>query len=454
MPPNPESQDQNSGPAWARASGVSLLVAAAIPLIQFALLFPMTLGIPSWDQWSEIGVFAAHYEHRPVLPLLLKPYNGHFNVLPRMIFFFLGLLTHWNVKVEVLASYAVCAGTVAALIAMLRETDSRLLVLAAPLSAYVFSIVQFENFLSGYSLTQNLSILASVLAVFLLTRRDPSRNLFWLALLSALVASFSFGGGNAIWVAGLFAIAIAGGRRAVRLAAWSAVGLGSLLLARVASRTAHLYVNRKTVVPFFFAVLGRPYVPIPNPSLQLAAAAGLGAVLIFSCCAAWALRGRDLRRDSLGRWLSLGLLALGSAGLIAMARSTAPPKQALAAHYAASTSLLGAATLVLFSMLLDRGLRRPSVRLLAVGLAASLSLAVSVVASARWLPVLRGYTVTRRRNAADLTAGTATDAQIRQSIYPRPEQVRKGLLVLRKYRLAMFREQAVAEPSPGAGPGK
>jgi len=64
---------------------VSLTIAAAIPLLQFALLFPMTLGIPSWDQWSEIEVWAAHYEHRPVLPLLLKPYNGHYNVLPALI---------------------------------------------------------------------------------------------------------------------------------------------------------------------------------------------------------------------------------------------------------------------------------------------------------------------------------------------------------------------------------
>ncbi len=424
---------------WNIAGLFSLAVAAAIPLVQFALLFPMTLDIPSWDQWSEVEVWAAHYEHLPVLPLLLKPYNGHYNVVPRMIFYVLGVLTHWNVKVEVLASYAVCAGTLALLIAMLRETEPRLLILAAPLSAYVFSIVEFECFLSGYSFGQNFSILASVLAVFLLTRRDPSRNLFWLALLSALVAAFSFGAANAIWVVGLFAIATAGGRRLGKLAVWAAVGLGTLLFARGASQTAGMYVEWNTVVPFFFALLGRPYGVAPKPSFQLAAGLGFGVLLLFGYCVLWAVRREEARRDSFRRWISLGLLSLGAAALVAMARSIAGPQQALGSHYVASTSFLGIATLVLVSMRLDLGLGRRPLRLLAIGLAASFSLAASVIPSVRWLPILRGNTIVRRRNAADLTAGTISDAQIRRSIYPEPEEVRKDMPILRKYRLAMFR---------------
>jgi len=67
------------------AGAVSMFIAAVIPFVQFRLLNPLTSEMPTWDQWSEVTVWSAHFEHRPVLPVLLSPYNGHFNLVPRLI---------------------------------------------------------------------------------------------------------------------------------------------------------------------------------------------------------------------------------------------------------------------------------------------------------------------------------------------------------------------------------
>jgi len=115
-----------------------MIVAAILPLAQFRLISPLASVIPVWDQWSEVEALRAHFEHHPVLHALLKPYNGHFNVVPRVILYGLALLTHWNLNAEIAASYIVCVATLVVLLSMLREADPNLMILAAPVSAMTF----------------------------------------------------------------------------------------------------------------------------------------------------------------------------------------------------------------------------------------------------------------------------------------------------------------------------
>ncbi len=419
---------------------VSLTVAAAFPLVQFALLFPMTSEMPTWDQWNDVEVFAAHYEHRPVLPLLLKPYNGHYNVVPRMIFYILGLLTHWNVKVEVVASYVMCGGTLAVLLAMLRETDSRLLILAAPVSASIFSIAGFENFLSGYPLCQTISLLASVAALFFLTRRESSRNRYWIALFLALVASFSWGAAVAVWPVGLLLLAGERPVRRGRLALWVLAGAGCAALARIAvARVPQISVDWPSVGPFFLALLGAPYTSAPRGNVHAAEISGIAAVLLLPLLVALAVREKKVDAPSVRRWTAVGLLALGSAALIAIARSSPDLRGAFTSHYTGATSLLGVALLVLLGVILGGGSRLGRGSPLAVCAVAALFFLNVVAISARWLPVLRRWSNVGRRNDAALMRGTATDAQIEQSLFPLPQVVRDSLPILREHRLAAYR---------------
>ena len=103
----PEPSNPGGGTALRSLAALSLAVAVAIPLVSFACLFPLVENMPTWDQWHLIGLWSAYYEGRPVLPLLLAPYNGHLNLLPRLIFFGMGVLSHWDVRLDIIASYDV-----------------------------------------------------------------------------------------------------------------------------------------------------------------------------------------------------------------------------------------------------------------------------------------------------------------------------------------------------------
>ena len=431
---------------WRVGILVSILFACIVPVLQFSLLFPLTSEMPTWDQWSEVEVWAAHFQHRPVLPLLLRPYNGHLNILPRMLFFALGLVTHWNVRVEVIASYVVCAGTLGILLLMLRDSGPRMLVLAAPVAFSVFSLAQYENFLSGYPLGQNLSVFASLLSIFLLTRRDPRENRFGIAIAAALAASLCWGGAASIWVVGLLAVATDPTRRRARAGVWICVAAVSLILAKNAASSGGVSVAWRRLVPFFLVIVGRPYSLAVSPPLRAAAALGICVSLLFFGLLAHGIRGASEDLGRVRRWGLIGLLALGSAALIAMGRSYSGLHQALASHYVTSTSLLGTATLVLlFGRLVESGktaARFGKAFSSAAVLVAILSTTQTVVASWRWLPVLRGWSYTLRRDVEAFADGTATDEQIREAIYPNPAAARDALEWVKQYRLGPFRHSS------------
>src|SRR6185503_13969537 len=112
-------------PAHRRLIGMSLLVAALMPVVTFTCLRPLVSRMPVWDQWSEVEVWDAHYAGRPVLPLLIKNYNGHWNCLPRIFFFLLGLLTRWDMRAEVFLNYGAALLTQLILLRMLYEARPR-----------------------------------------------------------------------------------------------------------------------------------------------------------------------------------------------------------------------------------------------------------------------------------------------------------------------------------------
>src|SRR5574338_545492 len=69
----------------------SLALAAVAPIIAFAVLFPLVENMPRWDSWHLIPLWDAYYGGRDFVPYRLEPDNGHLNLLPRVIFFGLGL---------------------------------------------------------------------------------------------------------------------------------------------------------------------------------------------------------------------------------------------------------------------------------------------------------------------------------------------------------------------------
>jgi hypothetical protein len=406
------------------------------------------------------AIWEAHYQGRPVLPLLVTPYNGHLNVLPRFLFYGLGLITHWNVRIEVLVSFLLVVCTAAVLLLMLRDSGEELLLLAVPVTAVVFSFSQFENFLSGYPLGQLLSQLAATLTVFLLTRPRLTALHVAAGAAAAVVATFSWGAGLMAWPVGLAAVGFRLWRRPWLPAAWGVLMLACALLVKrgaVGAGAVGLAALRTLDIPFCLALLGKPMEPHAFP--EFAAAGRMGLLLL---AAFFAVLGVTLgaRRWLLAlRWGLLAALTLGGAVLITLARSKTGPGQALASHYVTACYPLALALLVLASqMVLGWGggppapsapsaagprLRRVVTALLVTALACLPLVSVAVQSRETFLTV-GSWVGSSNANDRKLLAGTITDDEIRSSLHPDVPLVRRGIALLREHRLALFADPRAA----------
>jgi hypothetical protein len=437
-----ENRRRPTSGALRRLIALSLVVAVALPLVSFACLFPQIDNMPTWDQWHLIELWIARYEGRSVLPVLFKPYNGHLNVVPRSIMYVLGVLSRWDVRLDVIASYVAACGTLALLLGLLARRGSRDLWLAAPVSGQVFSFLQCENFLSGYPFGQNLSQLLATLSIVLLTLPRLGTWVFLGAAAATFASTFSWGAGLTGWYVGLVALVMRPDRSRRRIAVWLGLTLLATLAVKVGAGHSFGVIAWKQIPLFFFALLGSAATPVPFPRLDLALALGMVLFPLFAILAVWAWRRVGFASSP---WLLLGLSALASAGLIAIGRSSTGLQQALASHYVTATYPLVVSCLMLAVLLAQSSTAGRSPLSSAAGQGLVLAAATVVflqplVISYRMLPILRSWAAVIHHNAVDIARGTASDVTIQRSHHPHPSLVRGSIAIMREHQLSWFNE--------------
>lgn len=425
----------------------SLLCAAAIPLVSLALFFPWVDELPRWDQWGLVEAWEAHFAGRPVLPVLLEPYNGHMNVAPRALFFVLGLATRWSLRTEVLLGYLLASSLAAVLILMLRDSGERFLLLAAPVTLQVFSLLHSTNFTTGYAVGQHLCQLGIAATIFALTRPRISGLHVTTAALAAALATFSWGSGVIAWPLGTLILLARMRWLWTSWIVWGGLMMAALLAVRKGS--GHIpplsYVlHEPSYALFGLAVLGKPISPwgFPTPPVGL-----LLGVLVTAATTATAVWVLTLRQPPLLllRWGLLGVSGLGAAVLIALGRAWSPLSQALAPQYAVASYFLPLSLLVLLSHCLwttrdlsaSRPVRWAGGAALALLLAAVAGRELCLVRN--MLPTLRVSREDNRQIVDKVRKGSITDEEIRKALHPDPQLVRHGLTVLRRHRMALYR---------------
>jgi hypothetical protein len=431
---------------------LSLLAAALMPLVTFACLWPLVSPIPIWDQWSMVEVFDAYYRGKPVLPLLLANYNGHWSCVPRTLFFMLGVLTHWDLRSEVFLNYGAAVLTQLLLLRMLYEARPGLLILAAPVSAYVYSFVQYANFISGYPATNLMTQLSVTGAIYMLTRW-PVRGVDTLyAMLWAIAALFCNSIAAAVAPVGMLANLVLAPRNLWRWLGWTLVTVAALSLPVLGAARMQVVPQWRLIAPFALAALGNPFTWQPMPALRVARFLGAAAAVTFVLLIAW--RWRRVPRPFLMRWAGLGLFACGSAALLAFGRAYSDAEMALAPHYVAHTSGLAVAIVVLAGDALEQRLegapsraRRASAAML--GLLVAGTLLQTGYGALGWMPVLRVWHRTVASLSPKVADGSATDAEIQKGFHPDTWLVRWGVTRLHRHRLAWFKD-ATPVPRPPA----
>jgi len=447
---------ENGGPSlaagwWrARLEGIAIGVLLVLPaLLAARLVFRFGINVPVWDQWQ----FAALLDSASVgtlrFPDLYAQSNEHRLLFPKLVMLGLAKLSSWDTRAEMWFGWTMLVATAATLLfEHLRRFGAtrRALLLFVPVAWLVFSLRQYENLLWGFQLQIFLAAACVVLALTLL---ESDRG--WAlagAIGAAVVSSYSFASGLAVWPAGFLLLLLAPAlpHRGRLLLAWAAAGLIVLATYLNGYRTpSHhpspaLFLSHLAKSTYFFlAMVGGALVPEDQP--RLAALAGATLLLLLSVVIASALRDGTRSADlSFGLALvffALCATALTTAGRVGFDEGMDGVGYALLSRYTTFT-VLGVYGIYRCAL----SLQTSSLRSVAVGVLALLMIAGSASGLQAGERGGRGFRQHRRNLAATLLRYRhLTDAEAR-GLFIDVDLVRREAAFLDRSRLTLFREQA------------
>jgi len=180
----------------------------------FALFydFKYSLNIPIADQWTMIK-----HLNKLDFNYLWASHNEHIIFFPKLIFFILAKLSHWNIKWEIMLGFLLFSAIMSFLYYSLivnknnteNNTPEKLIV--GGLLLIFCTPLHYQNWLWGWQIQILLSTLASIIAFYLLSNmgRGSKPRLLELCIIiiSLIVAGFSFFTGL---IAGFIALLMAG----------------------------------------------------------------------------------------------------------------------------------------------------------------------------------------------------------------------------------------------------
>lgn len=189
-------------------TGLILVLAAigfSLPAVAyFWLILHYGLNMVHGDQWSDIKIIADSYSGKLSLGALWAQHNENRILFPNLIVLVLSRTTHFNVVVEECISGVLLAISVGLLVVTHRRRAGPISwIYYCPVAFLMFSFVQYQNAVWGFQLAWYLVLLTAVLTLNLLDRRVLTWPVVVIAIMSAVIASFSSLQGLLVWPIGL-----------------------------------------------------------------------------------------------------------------------------------------------------------------------------------------------------------------------------------------------------------
>jgi hypothetical protein len=350
---------QESRPSASPRFWICLALTIPAPLAAVMMVATYGVDLPLWDGWSQVPLMDKLFGDEPIpFAELWEPYFDHRIFFPRLIFLALAAASRWDVRWEMWFELIVWSLTFAVVArATSRDIASvgRSANWAIPvLSVFHFSLRQADNFLSGHALALVFVASLIVLGFVLLTRERLGTVELILAILTGVVATFSFSSGLIFWPLGGLILAA---RRASRrfMVAFGVVGALAWLVyfnGRELAPQTNPWLNVSYVkadparslsrplecVEYALAFLGSPVGP-HGAGARIYAVAGLAAVAALAWFLAGTARAGCPRQALLPA--AIALFAGASALMAAIARSgPSGVDQAISSRYVTFAVLL------------------------------------------------------------------------------------------------------------------
>ena len=354
-----------------------LLLIAAPPLLIGLLILRDGVDIPFWDHWDGTApLFEKMADGSLRFADFFAQHNEHRILFPRLIFFGLGRLTHWNVRAELFVIWflaLVCLFNIWQMTWRSGWKDSGFWILFSS-SVLLFSPLSRENFLWGFQIGFLLPLACVTACIWVATYVRPPFN-FVFTIMLCTVCTFSIASGLTSWLLATPLLMLAQ-TRSTSSKKWWTIWICAFLFEVCVyfygyeKPAHHPSVWRSLSHPgsagvYVLIFLGSPFTFGTNvPPLSLGLGMGGLLVLLLLICAVY-LWGNRHDRNLIGEalpWLMLSMVAVSAAVSTMIGRLEFGPNQARASRYVTFAVMLPIALLALAPLVRSHWTRSFSVR--------------------------------------------------------------------------------------------
>ncbi len=408
------------------------------------------INFPFFDQWEFVDELDKFYQGSLTAEDLFAQHNEHRIFFPYLIMLGLAYATNWNIFYELLVN--IFLGLCIFLVVLyqikqtfpLKEYPYRNSLMAV-LSLLFFSMAQSENWIWGWQIQIFLNVLMICIGISYLSKSNTSFTAFILAIVSGIIATFSFANGMVFWIIGFLIIFL--NEASIRLKLFQSliwlIIFGAVFYLYVADYHRpehHPYPTQLSIdfilgyITFTFAYLGAV---IFESDGNVAVIFGILGVIIYCYGAFNIYNNQSLPYRKYLIYLYLSFYSIASALVTALGRTGVA--QAASSRYLTITNLFWLCNFVILFTLLDVSFHNSKLksRIIQVTIAV---LFTTMFAShfVGTKDVVNHYYL--MKSIREEVLSEKPDSILIKEAYPKVSALLEQKEILKKYRLTFYKE--------------
>lgn len=442
------------------------LALTLLPLI-FTIFSVASYGFnfPFWDQWELIPLLASSFEGNFKFSDLLAWHNEHRPFFPRLIMLLIAYPTRWNISYELITNLILSVLLFTTLLLQIKKTvqetkATKLFLLVPLISILVFSMSQWENFVWGWQIQIWLTVLSSTAGIFILTNHTRSYKRLFTSLTFGIVSLYSFSTGISYLLTGLI-ILITEARNKngfFRPLIWLLASILLLLtyVYRLDNALVNVYfrgpvdLSSFTLEPLKFLLSFMLYLLVffgsPLSVASQLLAIGIGTLCVLLIFSLPLILLKHFKYSIAAPYIFLNVFVIGTAIMIALARTNLGILQALASRYTTFSLLAWFSNITMLSLLLFKTKtfknlenRQFFQKTILAGLVTIIVL-VLVSSILGILELKKIYKILARYQRELVESqNLQTSSLPYHHIYPDKEILKERVILLRKYKLSIYK---------------
>jgi len=326
------------------------------PVIMICLIRIYGVNVCQNDQWAIVPIFEKFFKNILTFKDLLSFHNEHCIFFPRLVMLFSAKVVHYNTIFELFLSWLFLMLSGIIIFSVLKQHLGKKFKVShfILISFLIFNLRQWENMLYGWQFQIPMSVFFMLLG-FYLVEKDNNIS-FIISVIAAIISSFSFANGIAVWPIALPALFVCHKKEKLKIYIWIFLGFLVMFfyLSGYSRPVSHpsLFSFMKNPVNFllyFFVSLGSPL------TTEKYSALFIGVVLFFMYGYFICKFFKSKEYNSFFP-ISLILFSMLSSLIISLSRSGFGFQQAIASRYVTITmfGVIGLYILIIKSLIIKK----------------------------------------------------------------------------------------------------